>query len=120
MSEAVLGGTKAGEIGGILGAQKRVEGQFGFQLGGYGWHAGGAQTFNLAGMVGKGGAVGVHGDRKAGVGERIFMAAIDFGFRIERGKFLQAFKELLRCTLEHPPTTHGEQRVGDEGQFLIV
>ena len=53
---------------------------------------------------------------EAGVGLGVLMGAIEQGFGRQRPDAAEAFPELLRLALEHPPAAEREDAVADERQ----
>ena len=76
-----------------------------------------ASTFAVRGPQGR--VVRIDGQRETGIGQRVFVAAIDQGVGGQGGELLQRFEHHRRRALEQPAAAHGKQRVGGEGHLSL-
>ena len=72
----------------------------------------GAQPVDLGGALLQRRIGGVDGQRKAGIGLRVFVAAIDLGLERQRRQLLQRFEHHRRLAFEQPAAAQRKQRVG--------
>ena len=77
--------------------------------------AGGAQLVDLLGALLQRRVLRLDGEREAGVGLRVLVAAVDHGLLGQRHQLLQRLPHHLRVALDDAAAADGEQRVADEG-----
>ncbi len=78
-----------------------------------------AQLGDMFGALAQDAVGGIDAEGEFGVGQRIFVAAIDLRFAGQRGEPHQRMIENLRRLLEGPPAAHRKQRVADEDEVLF-